>query len=97
MLDAAELGRHLLEGKDWQGGIRAYEADMFARVAKPAAQAWEAATELSYLGLELTIQHMSEYLGAGIGAPRRSERYACKPSQTVSSALYRMISSPRGS
>lgn len=65
MLDAAELVRHLLEGKDWQSGIRAYEADMISRVAKPAARAWEAAaTELSYLRLKLAIQHRSEHLGA---------------------------------
>lgn len=59
MLDAAELGRHLAGGGDWAEAVRRYEAEMVARVAEPAARAAEAvATELSHIGLELTLRQM---------------------------------------
>jgi 2-polyprenyl-6-methoxyphenol hydroxylase-like FAD-dependent oxidoreductase len=66
MLDAAELGRHLVEADDWKTGVSTYEAEMFARVVEPAAYAAEAAaTELSHIGQELTLKHMNEHIGAG--------------------------------
>lgn len=62
MLDAAELGRHLAEAADWSEAVRRYETGMFARVAEPAARAAEAvATELSHIGLELTLRQMREH------------------------------------
>jgi 2-polyprenyl-6-methoxyphenol hydroxylase-like FAD-dependent oxidoreductase len=65
MLDAAELGRHLLEYSDWKAAVKAYEAEMFVRVVEPAEQAAEAvATELSHVGLELTLQHLREHVNA---------------------------------
>lgn len=66
MLDAAELGRHLVEADDWKTGVSTYEAEMFARIVEPAAYAAEAvATELSHIGQELTLKHMNEHIGAG--------------------------------
>ncbi|MGO1075276.1 FAD-dependent oxidoreductase [Inquilinus sp. CA228] len=62
MLDAAELGRHLAEAADWTDAVRRYETEMFARVVEPAGRAAEAvATELSHIGLELTLRQMSEH------------------------------------
>ncbi len=61
MFDAAELGRLLAERADWRAAVRAYEADMFARSAGPAALAAEAvATELSHDGLGLTLDHLQQ-------------------------------------
>ncbi|KJC40497.1 salicylate hydroxylase [Bradyrhizobium sp. LTSP885] len=61
MLDAAELAEHLTGPLDWRDAVRAYEAEMFARVAEPASQAAEAAaTELSHVSQELTLaQHQA--------------------------------------
>jgi 2-polyprenyl-6-methoxyphenol hydroxylase-like FAD-dependent oxidoreductase len=61
MLDAAELAEHLGGTRDWRDAVRAYEAEMFARVAEPANQAAEAAaTELSHVSQELTLaQHQA--------------------------------------
>lgn len=65
MLDAAELGRQLLENDDWKGAVKAYEAEMFERVVEPAEHAAEAvATELSHLGAELSLQHYKAHLEA---------------------------------
>ncbi|MDE1994502.1 MAG: FAD-dependent monooxygenase [Rhizobiaceae bacterium] len=65
MLDAAELGRQLLENEDWRNAVRTYEADMFERVVEPAEHAAEAvATELSHLGPELSLQHYRAHLEA---------------------------------
>lgn len=61
MFDAAELGRLLTERADWRAAVRVYEADMFARVAGPAALAADAvATELSHDGLGLTLDHLRQ-------------------------------------
>ena len=65
MLDAAELGRQLLENDDWKNAVKAYETDMFERVVEPAEHAAEAvATELSHLGAELSLQHYKAHLEA---------------------------------
>ncbi|HEY0121291.1 MAG TPA: NAD(P)/FAD-dependent oxidoreductase [Rhizobium sp.] len=65
MLDAAELGRHLLEHSNWKDAVRAYEAEMFIRVVEPAEHSAEAvATELSHIGLELSLQHLKEHINA---------------------------------
>ncbi|MFT4120566.1 FAD-dependent oxidoreductase [Bradyrhizobium sp.] len=65
MFDGAELARHLAEKADWREAVRIYEQEMFARVAMPAAHAAEAvATELSHIGLELSLQHMQGHLAA---------------------------------
>ena len=69
LFDAAELGRHLVEDDDWREAVRAYEAEMFARVAEPAAWAAEAvATELSHDSLALTLRHLRQMTGAGVAA-----------------------------
>jgi len=69
MLDAADLGRQLLEGDDWKNAVKAYETDMFERVIEPAEHAAEAvATELSHLGAELSLQHYKAHLEARQGA-----------------------------
>ncbi len=63
MLDAAELARHLIEDKNWPDAVRAYEAEMFERVTEAAQQSAEAAaTELSHIGLELTLQHIQMHM-----------------------------------
>lgn len=65
MLDAAELGRQLLESDDWRNGVKAYETEMFERVIEPAEHAAEAiATELSHLGAKLSLQHYQAHLDA---------------------------------
>lgn len=65
MLDAAELGRQLLENDDWKGAVKAYEAEMFERVVAAAEDAAEAvATELSHLGAELSLQLYQAHLDA---------------------------------
>ncbi|WP_412064134.1 FAD-dependent oxidoreductase [Rhizobium sp. SYY.PMSO] len=65
MLDAAELARQLLENEDWKVAVKTYEAEMFDCVIEPAEHAAEAvATELSYLGAELTLQHCQAHLDA---------------------------------
>lgn len=62
MLDAAELGRLLTEVPDWRAAVRTYEAEMFARIAEPAALAAEAAaTELSHDGIKLTLDHLRQH------------------------------------
>ncbi|MBN9218967.1 MAG: FAD-dependent monooxygenase [Mesorhizobium sp.] len=62
MLDAAELARHLVEAGDWREAVRLYERDMFERVIEPAADAAEAAaTELSHIGPELTLEHVRRH------------------------------------
>jgi 2-polyprenyl-6-methoxyphenol hydroxylase-like FAD-dependent oxidoreductase len=72
MLDGAELGRHLAESDDWREAVRCYEAEMFARVAAPAADAADAvATELSHIGLALSIRHMQGYVDARNAAAGR--------------------------
>jgi len=69
MLDAADLGRQLLEGDDWKNAVKAYETDMFERVIEPAEHAADAvATELSHLGAELSLQHYKAHLEARQGA-----------------------------
>lgn len=63
MLDAAELARHLIEDSDWKRAVKLYELAMFSRIVEPAEQAAEAAaTELSHIGLELTLQHVQAHL-----------------------------------
>jgi 2-polyprenyl-6-methoxyphenol hydroxylase-like FAD-dependent oxidoreductase len=58
MFDAAELARHLTETGDWTDAVRTYEAEMFARVIEPATHAAEAAaTELSHVSLDLSLEH----------------------------------------
>ncbi|SCB13234.1 FAD-dependent oxidoreductase [Rhizobium hainanense] len=65
MLDAAELGRQLLENDEWKDAVKAYEAEMFERVIEAAEHAAEAvATELSHLGAELSLQHYQAHLDA---------------------------------
>ncbi|MDQ0474301.1 FAD-dependent oxidoreductase [Labrys wisconsinensis] len=62
MLDAAELGRLLVETQDWREAVRTYEAEMFQRIVEPATEAAEAAaTELSHDSLALTLAHFSEH------------------------------------
>ncbi|TPM38118.1 NAD(P)/FAD-dependent oxidoreductase [Mesorhizobium sp. B2-3-4] len=62
MLDAAELARHLVEADDWTQAVRLYEQEMFDRVVEPATHAAEAAaTELSHIGLELTLEHVRRH------------------------------------
>ncbi|QND54824.1 FAD-dependent monooxygenase (plasmid) [Phyllobacterium sp. 628] len=62
MLDAAELARQLIETGDWREAVKAYEVDMFERIVEPAQYAAEAvATELSHVGLELTLQHLQAH------------------------------------
>jgi len=63
MLNAAELARHLSAQADWDAAVEAYEAEMFVRVAEPAHGAAEAAaTELSHLGLELSLAHLKSHV-----------------------------------
>jgi 2-polyprenyl-6-methoxyphenol hydroxylase-like FAD-dependent oxidoreductase len=63
MLDAAELARHLIDSDDWKEAVRMFEAEMFARIIEPAEQAAEAAaTELSHIGLDLTLQHVQAHV-----------------------------------
>lgn len=65
MLDAAELARALTEGGDWREAVQRAEAEMFARVVEPATHAAEAAaTELSHIGIELTLKHYQAHLDA---------------------------------
>jgi 2-polyprenyl-6-methoxyphenol hydroxylase-like FAD-dependent oxidoreductase len=72
MLDGAELGRHIAESDDWREAVRCYEAEMFTRVAAPAADAADAvATELSHIGLALSIRHMQGYVDARHAATGR--------------------------
>ncbi|KRB23600.1 MULTISPECIES: FAD-dependent oxidoreductase [Mesorhizobium] len=62
MLDAAELARHLVEAGDWRQAVKLYEQEMFERVVEPATHAAEAAaTELSHIGLELTLEHVRQH------------------------------------
>lgn len=62
MLDAAELARHLVEAGDWTQAVKLYEQEMFERVVEPATHAAEAAaTELSHVGLELTLEHVRRH------------------------------------
>lgn len=62
MLDAAELARHLTEASDWKEAVKLYEQEMFERVVEPATHAAEAAaTELSHIGLELTLEHVRQH------------------------------------
>ena len=69
MLDAAELGAHLIKESDWKAAVKLYEEEMFVRVVEPATQAAEAAaTELSHLGVELTMEHIRHYLQAPVPA-----------------------------
>ena len=69
LFDAAELGRHLVQDDDWRDAVRAYEAEMFERIAEPAAMAADAvATELSHDSLALTLQHLRQMAGAGVPA-----------------------------
>lgn len=63
MLDAAELAAHLIKESDWVEAVKRYEEAMFVRVVEPATHAAEAAaTELSHLGLELTMEHIRRHL-----------------------------------
>ena len=63
MLDAAELARRLSEQADWDAAVEAYEAEMFVRIVEPAHGAAEAAaTELSHLGLELSLAHLKSHV-----------------------------------
>lgn len=62
MLDAAELGRHLVEAGDWTQAVKLYEQEMFERVVEPATHAAEAAaTELSHISLELTLEQFRQH------------------------------------
>ncbi|MCC8979819.1 FAD-dependent oxidoreductase [Bradyrhizobium acaciae] len=75
MLDAAELAEHLTGSSDWREAVRAYEAEMFVRVAEPAGEAAEAAAiELSHISQELTLAHHKAYMqmrtAAGSNAAR---------------------------
>ena len=57
MFDAAELARLLTTRSDWAEAVAEYEALMFARVVESAAGAAEgAATQLSHVGQELTLE-----------------------------------------
>jgi len=63
MMDAAELALHLTENADWRDSVRRFETEMFARVIEAAEQAADAAaTELSHIGLELTLQHVQAHV-----------------------------------
>lgn len=74
MLDAAELARHLIEADDWRDAVRTFEAEMFSRVIQPAEEAAEAAaTELSHLGLELTLQHVQAHVEMRKAAARGTQ------------------------
>jgi 2-polyprenyl-6-methoxyphenol hydroxylase-like FAD-dependent oxidoreductase len=58
MRDAAELARHLITISAWPDAVRRFEADMFALVVEPTTHAAEAAaTALSRVGQELTLEH----------------------------------------
>ncbi|MCC8961596.1 FAD-dependent monooxygenase [Bradyrhizobium sp. Pear76] len=75
MLDAAELAEHLTGSSDWREAVRAYETEMFVRVAEPAGEAAEAAAiELSHISQELTLAHHQAYMqmrtAAGSNAAR---------------------------
>jgi 2-polyprenyl-6-methoxyphenol hydroxylase-like FAD-dependent oxidoreductase len=62
MLDAAELARHLAEAGEWKEAVKLYEQEMFDRVVEPATHAAEAAaTELSHIGPELTLEHVRRH------------------------------------
>ncbi len=75
MLDAAELARHLVGTPDWREAVRAYEAEMFARVAGPASEAAEAAaTELSHVSQELTLAHHQAHMRMRVAADHSAAR-----------------------
>jgi len=58
MLDAAELAMQLVDNKDWDAAVAAYEAHMFERVLVAAEGSAEAAaTQLSHDGLALSLDH----------------------------------------
>ena len=62
MLDATELARHLVEAHDWTQAVKLYEQETFERVVEPATHAAEAAaTDLTHIGLELTLEHVRQY------------------------------------
>ncbi|PMQ05134.1 FAD-dependent urate hydroxylase [Dyella sp. AD56] len=63
LLDAAELGRHLIDHRDWRSAVRDYESEMFSRVVEAArASAEAAATELSHISLSLSLEVMKEHM-----------------------------------
>jgi 2-polyprenyl-6-methoxyphenol hydroxylase-like FAD-dependent oxidoreductase len=58
MLDAAELGRHLLEDAGWDRAVATYEARMFERVIDAASGSAEAAAvQLSHDAQAITLAH----------------------------------------
>jgi 2-polyprenyl-6-methoxyphenol hydroxylase-like FAD-dependent oxidoreductase len=68
LLDAAELGRHLIDNRDWKSAVRDYENAMFARVVEAAKGSAEAAaTELSHIALSLSLEVMKEHMQGRAG------------------------------
>lgn len=62
MRDAAELGAQLVRANDWREAVKLYEQEMFIRVAEPALDSADAAaTQLSHLGAELSLEHMRQH------------------------------------
>lgn len=62
MRDAAELGAQLVGANDWREAVKLYEQEMFIRVAEPALDSADAAaTQLSHLGAELSLEHMRQH------------------------------------
>ena len=65
MLDAAELGRQLLEDGGWDRAVATYEAQMFERVIEAAAGSAEAAAvQLSHDAQAITLAHYRSHVAA---------------------------------
>ncbi|WP_457337268.1 FAD-dependent oxidoreductase [Rhizobacter sp. P5_C2] len=63
MLDAAELGRHLLEDAGWDRAVATHEAQMFERVIDAASGSAEAAAvQLSHDAQAITLAHYRSHV-----------------------------------
>ncbi len=74
LLDAAELGRHLIETPAWRQAVQAHEEAMFARILDTAQGSADAiATELSHVGLQLSMETMQQHARAHANQFRSAE------------------------
>lgn len=63
MLDAAELGRCLIETADWNSAVATYETALFERVREIANLSAEAAaTQLSHDDLAVSLEHLHAHV-----------------------------------